>query len=495
MADEQQTSTVGDRIWAAAEGYLKAAGNDPPERDTLAAAVAEAAAVMGEPATDVYIAKLTEGGFHNQVWQGRGITAPSDVMVFVDQSGNIEGVLDELKGRLNPPPGNGFAVAVIAKPQDGESEEWQVHKVVEYEQSTVGARIRDILGSPELGLISVPDPDLTAALTPSTPSTTATGDLTLSELAIHLAEAKNVVLEGPPGTGKTRMAFEMVSALTSQSPDDCRLEQILGGNDISECEPALKAAELVWEFVQFHPAYSYEDFVRGLRTDQDASGFALKVVDGVLPQMCRVAEIREAKPTLLIIDELNRANLSSVLGETVFAIDPSHRGQEVRLQHSGQGADHDALRVPPNLMLLATMNTADRSIALIDFAIRRRFRFLGLRPSADVVDGFYSSNPERAKRAVELFELLTGAIDEPDLKPGHSYFLVRASGPVSQEEWAKLLAAQVVDEVRPLLREYSAEGLPVGNPLIDIDGKSVSLLLDREKSVTEALEKWLVVGL
>jgi hypothetical protein len=218
---------------------------------------------------------------------------------------------------------------------------------------------------------------------------------------------------------------------------------------------------LVWELVQLHPGYTYDDFVRGRALVSDASGSRFESVDRIIPQIAAVARARAGRPTLLIIDEINRCNLANVLGEMILALDPDRRGEAVRLQYPpppgsavGDGA---FLALPKDLCVLATMNTADRSIALVDFAIRRRFRFVDLLPDEAVIREYYADDEAAAQKAVALFEQIGNVIPDSRLRLGHSYFL----SPLGTD-WPLALANRIAYEVLPLLREYSAEGHLLG---------------------------------
>jgi 5-methylcytosine-specific restriction protein B len=201
--------------------------------------------------------------------------------------------------------------------------------------------------------------------------------------------------------------------------------------------------------IQFHPAVTYEDFVVGLSPDASERTLRFDVRRGWLLEAIRSAQ--EA-PFLLVIDEINRADLGKVLGEAIYLFEPGEIGgstpRRVRLAHSIDG--NAELVLPPNLYVLATMNTADRSIASMDLAVRRRFAFASLRPDRKVV----------ASRGVELatkaFDLVSDVFVEHapgealHLMPGHAYFLV------SDE---RELAQRLEYEVIPLLSEYLQQSL------------------------------------
>jgi hypothetical protein len=163
-----------------------------------------------------------------------------------------------------------------------------------------------------------------------------------------------VVFYGPPGTGKTYFARALADYLAR------------GGGTV--------------ETVQFHPSYSYEDFIEGYRPRTIDGQLAYEIADGPLKRIALTAAERKDVDHVLLIDEFNRALVSKVLGELYFLLE--YRGTELRLQYSDT-----PFTLPPNLVILATMNTADRSIALVDAALRRRFHFIGFYPDQPPVQG------------------------------------------------------------------------------------------------------------
>ena len=189
----------------------------------------------------------------------------------------------------------------------------------------------------------------------------------------------NVILYGPPGTGKTYETASRCVEICDGAPP--RTDEVRDRyRELSE--------EGRIEFVTFHQSYGYEEFVEGLRpeTGSDA-GISLTATDGVLKRMAeRAREASEDEPYVLVIDEINRANVSKVLGELITLLEEDKReGADnevaVTLPHSGE-----RFTLPANLRLLGTMNTADRSIALLDTALRRRFRFEELAPEPDLLE-------------------------------------------------------------------------------------------------------------
>jgi 5-methylcytosine-specific restriction protein B len=210
--------------------------------------------------------------------------------------------------------------------------------------------------------------------------------------------------------------------------------------------------------VTFHPSYSYEDFVIGLRpVVAGSSGDAgFRLVDGVFKQICAQARANPGKPYALFIDEINRANIAKVFGELITLIEPDKRarydasgalvaGIEVQLPGTGdEDGEAERFGVPENLDIYGTMNTADRSIALLDIALRRRFEFEEVPPNYKVL--------ERRVEGVELARLLQAINDrleflaDRDRLIGHAYFTRVAS----LEDLRKAFRLQVI----PLLQEY-----------------------------------------
>ncbi|MEU1803019.1 DUF4357 domain-containing protein [Streptomyces sp. NPDC019937] len=219
----------------------------------------------------------------------------------------------------------------------------------------------------------------------------------LREVRDLLWDEKQLVLYGPPGTGKTYLALH--------------LAEFLGGGP-----------EQV-KLVQFHPSYAYEDFFEGFRPQEDPKTreVAFRLTAGPLRELADLAS-REGNrhiPHFLIIDEINRANLAKVFGELYFLLE--YRKKSVRLPYSGED-----FGLPRNLFVIGTMNTADRSIALVDAAMRRRFAFVELSPRTEPTSGLlrrWLEEEGQDSEPADLLDELNSRIDDPDFRIGPSYLM------------------------------------------------------------------------
>lgn len=237
-----------------------------------------------------------------------------------------------------------------------------------------------------------------------------------------LRERRFVVLEGPPGTGKTRLAWRIADRVGAATR------------------------------IQFHPARTYEDFVVGLFPRPVGSGLAFEVRAG---ELLRANEAARAGEHVLVIDEINRADLGRVLGESILLFESGEGDRAVHLPHVPPGHP-ETLTLHPDLRVLATRNTADRSIARMDVAIRRRFAFVEVWPALDAVEA------EGVDFARELFrdtlDTFAEYADEETLRlvPGHAYFLDPRPD-LPRDGRADRVARRLQLELLPLLRDYLDE--------------------------------------
>ena len=229
----------------------------------------------------------------------------------------------------------------------------------------------------------------------------------LAEMVELLADKGQVIFYGPPGTGKTYIARKLAAHLCG---DDDHVE-----------------------LVQFHPSYAYEDFVEGFRPAADGgSGFAL--APGPLKRLARRAEADPDHTYVLVIDEINRGNVARVFGELYFLLD--YRSERITLQYSAE-----PFRLPANLRIIATMNTADRSIGLLDAALRRRFYFFGFFPDTDPVKGLLRRWLERHHPdlgwVADRVDRANDQLKDRDAAIGPSYFM--GKGAMLDGRWVEII--------------------------------------------------------
>ena len=234
-----------------------------------------------------------------------------------------------------------------------------------------------------------------------------------------LKDKRQVVFQGPPGTGKSYLA------------------DIYGRLLVNGDTRRLAA-------VQFHPSYSYEDFVEGFRPTAD--GGRLELREGIFKRICGQAR-NTGQPTVLLIDEINRGDLSKIFGELLYLLE--YREKRIILTYDPKSP----FDIPRNLYLIGTMNTADRSLALIDYALRRRFSFISLEPQYDIVRRMVSSTEVDIELLVGNFERMNQEVATypslgPEFQVGHSYLLRHSDLTTGrlQQVWRF--------DIEPLLREY-----------------------------------------
>jgi 5-methylcytosine-specific restriction protein B len=238
-----------------------------------------------------------------------------------------------------------------------------------------------------------------------------------------LKEKPQIVLYGPPGTGKTFVAQAIASELLENN----------GGFDEERVT-----------LVQFHPSYGYEDFVEGLRPVSKANGIVFETVAGEIVKLSKLIQ-NDGQPRVLIIDEINRANIPRVFGELMYLLE--YRDKKINLML------HDGFMLPKDLYVIATMNTADKSTRVMDSALRRRFDFFSLEPDVIVLKKYYADSANHNEIGEELFEgfvalnsaLLTD-LDRHRLI-GHSYFMKDVFS-------LQTLRARWERQIAPLIEEY-----------------------------------------
>lgn len=248
----------------------------------------------------------------------------------------------------------------------------------------------------------------------------------------------NSIIYGAPGTGKTYSTAEYAQAIISNiSIDDFRSAHSDRKEIVNSYNNLIKKGQIV--FTTFHQSYGYEEFIQGLRPDTSSDIMNFITVDGVFKRIADKALVDLNNNYVIIIDEINRANISKVFGELITLIEEDKRWGEIN-QTSATLQSGDIFAVPNNLYILGTMNSADKSISLIDAALRRRFDFIEQRPDSSLV-----SDPEMRKILERLNDLLAEQLESPDLLIGHSYFMNKT---ISD------LPTVLNNSIIPLLYEY-----------------------------------------
>lgn len=272
--------------------------------------------------------------------------------------------------------------------------------------------------------------------------------LVISDALNVISKCKQVILYGPPGTGKTRMAKLLALKLINPELSD---EDVL---DLLDKQRMTDSKQI--KLVQFHASYNYDDFIIGLEARAENGNIKYEVKGKVLYEFAEEANGDTDNPYILIIDEINRAPLSSVLGELLYALE--YRGQAISIPYAIDKKDEkvekvEKLRIPKNLYIIGTMNTADRSIAEIDYAIRRRFAFIKVLPETP-------TDLKGRQYAGELFDKINSifndnkniskGISPDDIRVGTSYFIYEDEGH---------LKYKLEYEIIPILKEYYKDGI------------------------------------
>ena len=296
---------------------------------------------------------------------------------------------------------------------------------------------------------------------------------------------RQMILQGPPGTSKTYGAKRFITMQIDSSKDDldertlnrCHITDEwydCAENGETDKIPKRKA---YWDIVQFHPSYGYEDFVRGITVEPKDTGVSYRTVNKVLGRIAQfsmaVKKIYNNNvPVFLVIDEINRANVSTTFGELIYALE--YRNVAVttpyKVVNKQNPVGESSITLPDNLYIIGTMNTADKSIGSIDYAVRRRFVFFSSLPDKKVVDDFEKKHGTKYnlflfEKVEEIFsKYLSSDYYKDDVQVGHTMFLAE-----SDAEMRLKFEYQVL----PILREYYKDGIL----LHDIPGQEKNILM------------------
>jgi len=254
---------------------------------------------------------------------------------------------------------------------------------------------------------------------------------------------KNIVLQGPPGTGKTWLAKRLGFAL-------------VGSKDRETTRTRLRA-------VQFHPSLAYEDFVRGWRPDDDGR---LSLVDGILMQAIEAAASEPDRPFVLVVEEINRGNPAQIFGEMLTLLEDTKRSPFEGIELAYRKAPGERVHVPKNLYVIGTMNIADRSLAIVDLALRRRFAFIDLEPRFGLAWRTWCTIRGLEEEILTEIETRINALNAdiavatslgPQFRIGHSYVTPNSDEKILDgRAW---FYAKVETEIGPLLDEYWYDSL------------------------------------
>jgi 5-methylcytosine-specific restriction protein B len=292
----------------------------------------------------------------------------------------------------------------------------------------------------------------------------------LARIQAILERKGQVILYGPPGTGKTYWAENAARELAARSRFGLAFEQ-LTGEQRKELLGDGNHTQGSVRMCSFHPAYGYEDFLEGFRPEEVNGQMQFILRDGIFKKLCKDAEGRPDQKFYLIIDEINRGDIPRIFGELLTVLEKDKRGKTVLLP-----LKRTPFRVPENVYIIGTMNTADRSIALLDTALRRRFGFIELMPDISVLGNTTIEGVPLGPWLKALNERICANVgrDARNLQIGHSYLLEKGRPVGDFATFTRILQ----EDILPLLEEYCYEDYTtldkiLGSGLIDTQKQQV----------------------
>lgn len=300
-----------------------------------------------------------------------------------------------------------------------------------------------------------------------------------SKIERILKRKKQVILYGPPGTGKTYYAEKTSYELSARQIYKQSFDQ-LTEQEKSVITGTVNKRGTV-RMCTFHPSYGYEDFLEGIKPKVVNHTTLFELQDGIFKSICNDAKNNPDQNYYLIIDEINRGDISRIFGELITSVESNKRGKEIILPLSNQ-----LFTVPENVYIIGTMNTADRSIALLDVALRRRFGFIELLPNYQLFEGIAIKTLPLGEWLRELNGRIVEYLgqDGRNLQIGHSYFLEKEKPIVNPNKFKQIIEEDII----PLIEEYcygdyALMSKILGNGIVDVKSKTIVEELFEEDNI------------
>ena len=268
----------------------------------------------------------------------------------------------------------------------------------------------------------------------------------IADIESILSRKKQVILYGPPGTGKTYHAEKACNEFVSRNIFR-KSFSMLSDDEKREIQGDGRMSGHV-RVCCFHPTYSYEDFIEGIKPRVENGQTLFEMKNGIFKDICKIAADNPKEKYYLIIDEINRGDISRIFGELIMIVESGKRGKSLLLPLS-----NELFFVPDNVFIIGTMNTADRSIALLDVALRRRFGFVELMPDYSLLSELVFEGLPVSKWLSSLNARICEFIgkDGRNLQIGHSYFMKNTKPITEKERFMRV----VKEDIIPLVEEYS----------------------------------------